>query len=465
MQEINFYLTLLDSGSVIIIILLSSLLIFASRIKEIYGDIGQGTRYALMAYAMSGIAMAFASFVSINDYLRFMVTGAGAFFLGAIVIAELWVLVPEKRAKQGTIVTIAIIAGVFVNNFLEEFYNLPLYFMMVGLSILLIGSVYFSLVLLRENPSTFSASLLIVLLLYMATWVIGMTSWTFNNPQYYVVQVIPLIVAATIFSSIRKPWRTTLAVFIELFTFTLGFPILTTAYAAGSWTIFTFVAVEMFTVLCLIAPLNYFLDQTAETGAKTPLYLGGVVAFIALLVSTHSLSWAVYISNGFEWNQYIVWVDVIIGCAAITAFMLAAVSSLYGDWAQTITREVLIIFGTAASLITFPLIAEPVGIENAQVWLVLGVVIVLGTLLFLRLTYRIAKAGGGRAAARLMLFVVSAIMIAIVSMYSDQIPPVPPEIPITAIILLLVADVMSVLSNPNFVTVAKKHLRIGQASE
>ncbi|MGY5860219.1 MAG: hypothetical protein RTU63_12695 [Candidatus Thorarchaeota archaeon] len=465
MQGIDFYLTLLDSGGVIIIVLLISLGIFAGRVKEIYNDIGKGTRYALISYAISGIAMAFASFVSINEDLRFMVTGAGAFFLGAIVVAELWILISENRAKQGTIATSLIIVGVFINNFLEEFANFPLYFMMVGLSILLLGALYFSVVLLRENPSTFSASLLIVLLLYMATWVIGITGWTFENPQYYVVQVIPLIVAATVFSSIRRPWRTSLAVFIELFTFTIGFPILTTAYNAGSWTIFIFVAAEMLTVLCLIAPLNYFLDQAAETGAKTPLYLGGVVAFIALLVSTHSLSWAVFISNGLVWNQYIVWVDVIIGSAAITAFMLAAVSSLYGDWAQTITREVLIVFATAASILTFPLIAEPVGIANDQIWIVLGVVIVIGTLLFFRLTLRIARAGGGRAAGRLMMFVISAIMIAVVSMYSDNIPPVPPDVPIMAILLLLVADVMSVFSNPNFITVAKKHLRIGQTEE
>jgi hypothetical protein len=295
----------------------------------------------------------------------------------------------------------------------------------------------------------------------MLTWVIGATYWTFNNPEYYVVQVIPLIVAAAIFSSIRKPWRTTLAVFIMLFTFTIGVPLLTTSFNAGSWTIFAFVGIEVFTAFCLISPLNYFLDQAAETGAKTPLYLGGVVALIALLVSTHALSWAVFISNGLVWNQYLVWIDVLIGCSAIISFMLAVISSLYGDWAQTITREALIIFATAAAFLTFPL-TQPAFITNADVWLTIGVVIVIGTMLFIRLAYRITKAGGGKAARNLMMFVISAIMIAIVSMYSDMIPPVPPDIPITAIILLVFADVMSVLSNPNFTTEAKRRLRRGK---
>ncbi|TFG31245.1 hypothetical protein EU528_06625, partial [Candidatus Thorarchaeota archaeon] len=336
----DFYTVLLDSGSVIIIILLSSLVIFATRIREIYRDISVGTRRALMAYAMAGIAMAIATFVGVQPTLRFLITGIGALFLGAIVAAELWILVPEKRALQGTVGTSLLIVGVIINNFLDEFYGFPLYFMMIGLSILLIGSLYFTVVLLRENPSTFSASLLIVLLLYMATWVIGATYWTFNNPEFYVLQVIPLIVAAAIFSSIRKPWRTTLAVFLMYFTFTIGFPLLTNAYAAEEWTIFTFVGIELITAICLISPLNYFLDQAAETGAKTPLYLGGVVAFLSLLVATHSLSWSVFINSGLVWNDYIVWVDVLIGCSAITAFVLAAVSSLYGDWVQTFTREV-----------------------------------------------------------------------------------------------------------------------------
>ncbi|MHA2114941.1 MAG: hypothetical protein ACXABM_05545 [Candidatus Thorarchaeota archaeon] len=444
---IDFNVVLLDSGSVIIVVLMISLMIFIAQVREIYSDIGVGTRRALMAYAMSGVAMAIATFVGITESLRFLITGTGAMFLGTIVIAQLWILQTEKRAKQGSIFTVFLIAGVYANNFLEEFMGFPLYFMMVGLSILLLGALYFALVLLRENPSTFSASLLIILILYMATWVIGATYWTFDNPEYYVVQVIPLIVAATVFSSIRRPWRTTLAAFVMLFTFTMGVPLLTNAYSVGSWTIFYFVGVEFFTAFCLIAPLNYFLDQNAETGAKTPLYLGAVVAFVALLVGTHSLSWSIFISNGLVWNQYLVWVDVIIGSCAIIAFMLAVVSSLYGDWALTITREVMIIFATAAALLTFPL-TQPAFISNEMVWLALGVVIAIGTLMFTRLSFRIFRAGGRMAAGRLMAFVISALMIALVSMYSDNIPPVPPAVPVSSVLLLFFAGALALLSSP-----------------
>jgi hypothetical protein len=462
---IDFYVALLDSGSIIIIILLCSLLIFAYRIREIYADIGIGTRRALIAYAMAGIAMALATIVGLMPEMRFLITGTGAFFLAAIVTAELWILYSEKRAIQGTILSAVLVIGTITNNFLglPQFGGYPQYFMMIALSILLIASVSFAIMLIRENPSTFTASLFIVLLLYMATWVIGATYWTFNHPEFYVLQVIPLIVAAAIYSSVRKPWRTTLAVFIMYFSLTIGIPILSGSYNVGSWTIFTFVGIELVTALCLISPLNYFLDQHAETGAKAPLYLGGVVASIALLVSTHSLSWAVFISNELVWNDYIVWVDVLIGCTAIVAFMLAAVTSLFGEWVHTITREGMIVFSTAAAFLTFPL-TQPEGITNNDVWLVLGMVIILGVLLFVVLSYRIAKAGGRRAAANLMMFVLSAVMIAIVSMYSDNIPPLPPDVPMVVIALLIFANIMSVFSNPNFVTEAKRRFRRDQAT-
>ncbi|MFW9834826.1 MAG: hypothetical protein ACFFEK_12580 [Candidatus Thorarchaeota archaeon] len=444
---IDFDNALIDSGSIIIVILIVSLIIYASRIREIYSDIGTGTKRALIAYSFTGIAMSLATLFGIHEAYRFMITGTGSFFLGAIVIAQAWILWSPNRAKQVSIITVLIIIGVFVNNFLEEFLGFPLYFMMIGLSILLVLSVYLSVVLLRENPSTFSVSLLVVLFSYMSTWIFAATGWTFSHPQYYILQVIPLIVAATVFASVRKPGRRTLATFIMYFTITIGLPLVVDAFRVGSWVIFYFVGVEIFTALCLIAPLEYFLEQASETGARMPLYLGAVVTFVALLVSTHSLSWALFINQRLVWNQYLVWVDVLLGSCAIIAFMLAAVSSFFGDWVQTFTREAMIIFGTSAAFLTFPL-TQPVTVTNEYVWTAIGVIIAIGTLMFIRLSIRIARSGGSAAAGRLMMFIISALMIAIVSMYSDNIPPEPPAIPTTAMLILLLAGTIAVFSSP-----------------
>jgi hypothetical protein len=403
---------------------------------------------------MTGIAMTFALLTIMYEPLRFMLTSTGAFFLGAIVIAEIWILYTPPRAKEGTITTTIIMIGVLLDNIVGEFFGITLYFIMIGLSILLIISVYLSVVLLRENPSTFSASLLVILILYMFTWVIATTGWTFDHPQFYILQVLPLVAAATVFGSIRKPWRYTLATFILYFTITLGFPMLIASFRVGSWSIFYFVGVELFAALCLIAPLDYFLEQADQTGARMPLYLGAVITFIALLVSTRSLSWALFLNQRLVWNQYLTWVNVILGSCAIIAFMLAAVSTLFGEWVQIFIRETMIIFGVASAYLTFPdIIIDPgipltVSATNALVWVAIVVVSIIGALMFIRLAVRISRAGGVDAARRLMMFVFSALMIAMISIFSDSLPPEPPEIPIIAIAFLLLASVITLFSSP-----------------
>ena len=83
-----------------------------------------------------------------------------------------------------------------------------------------------------------------------------------------------------------------------------------------------------------------------------------------------------------------------------------------------------------------------------MVWLALGVVIASGTLFFISLSIRIFRAGDRTAAGRLIAFITSALMIAVVSMYSDNIPPVPPDVPIASISLLLFAGSLALLSSP-----------------
>jgi hypothetical protein len=226
------------------------------------------------------------------------------------------------------------------------------------------------------------------------------------------------------------------------------------SFRVGSWSIFYFVGVELFAALCLIAPLDYFLEQADQTGARMPLYLGAVITFIALLVSTRSLSWALFLNQRLVWNQYLTWVNVILGSCAIIAFMLAAVSTLFGEWVQIFIRETMIIFGVASAYLTFPdIIIDPgipltVSATNALVWVAIVVVSIIGALMFIRLAVRISRAGGVDAARRLMMFVFSALMIAMISIFSDSLPPEPPEIPIIAIAFLLLASVITLFSSP-----------------
>ncbi|MFW9921620.1 MAG: hypothetical protein ACFFED_18610, partial [Candidatus Thorarchaeota archaeon] len=275
----DFNEALYASGTVIFTVLIISLSIYVSRIREIYNQVGEGTRKALWGYGSSGIGMAIATLVGLVPELRFLITGVGAFFLGSIVFAQVWVLFPPKRAKISTAVIIALIAAVFVDNFLRrEFPTFPMYLMMIGLTILLLGSLFFSILLIRESPSTFTVSIFVMLLLYMITWVVGSTYWIFENPEFFVLQTIPLVVAAAIFGSIRRPLRHTLSTFIILLMITIDLPLLDVSFRSGEWMIWAYVAVEAFALLCLIAPLNYFLEQAALTENRTPRYLSLVVS-------------------------------------------------------------------------------------------------------------------------------------------------------------------------------------------
>ncbi|MGY5851994.1 MAG: hypothetical protein RTU92_00335, partial [Candidatus Thorarchaeota archaeon] len=104
-----FYSALLDAGNTIYIIIIVSLVIFAQRVKEIFPDLTTGTRRALAAYGLSGLAMIAATYSGLTEELRFMIYSTGAIFLGSILIAQFWILFSEDRARRVTIGAILLV--------------------------------------------------------------------------------------------------------------------------------------------------------------------------------------------------------------------------------------------------------------------------------------------------------------------------------------------------------------------
>jgi hypothetical protein len=174
----------------------------------------------------------------------------------------MWILFDERNARRGSIGVIVLTLAAFVFNLLMAWVMpsmaIPMY---IVLTILLVAAVYFGVVLVRENPSTFTASVLATMLLYMATWVVGITGFTFTNPEFFIIQVLPLVVAASIFGSVRRPWRYTLSMFIVLLCCSLFVPIILVSFYAGEWMIWFVMLVEGFACICLVAPLNYFIEE------------------------------------------------------------------------------------------------------------------------------------------------------------------------------------------------------------
>ncbi len=442
----DFMEALNASGQVIVVILAVNLMIYYGRIREVISDVTPGTRRALYSYGLSGFGMIAASLVSINPPTRFFVMSAGAFFLGFILYAEMWILFEEKRAKQGGNITILLmllsLVGTLGGEYIHSLFDM---LTMTSLLILLIGTIYFTVVLLRENPTTFTASLLAVLVLYLATWVIGMTGWTFANPEFYVLQILPLIVAASIFGSVRRPWRRTLALFIMLTNFSVLVPLITTSYYSNEIMIWGVLMFELIAGIALIAPIEYFSLQATKTGSLTSRYLGIVVSCIALLTVSHGLSWAVFQSNGgvpnVSWNPYMIWFDVVIGSVAIVAFILAPIVTLFGDWVYSTSREIMVVFASILAVLAFPLVQEG-RYTNDPLWLTIGIVILIGLVMYLSVGYLLYAAGAKRAAANLMVYVFSVIIIALATMYSDDIPLY------MVLTSLLIGAVLAVASSP-----------------
>ncbi len=459
----DFYLALLASGSTIVVILAITLMIYAVRIREIFPELTIGTRRALIAYALSGIGMIFATLVSVNEPYRYLVMAAGAMFLGFVLYAVMWILYEGKQASRGANLAVVLIVLSFVGTFGGRYINSMFDMLTYGsLTILLIGALVFTVVLLRENLTAFTGSLFAVLALYLATWVIGMTRWTFENPEWFVLQILPLIVAASIYGSVRSSWRRTVALFIQLFNFSVLVPIISVSYESGEILIWGVLLVEMIAGLALIAPLDYFYLQATKTGSLTSRYLGITVSAIAILVVSHGLSWAVFVSNGaipnVTWNFYMIWLDVLIGGIAVIAFILAPISALFGDWVYSTTREVMIVFGTIVAVLAFPLVQAD-RYTNDPLWLSFAVVILIGLIMYIVLGYRLVKAGARRAAINMIVFVIAAILIALATIYSDAIPLY------MIITSLLLGALLALLSSPPVVVKLSKAFRRSEEKE
>ncbi|MHA2424923.1 MAG: hypothetical protein ACXAEF_09060 [Candidatus Thorarchaeota archaeon] len=459
----DFYSALIASGSIIVVILGLTITIYFSKIREIMPELTAGTRRALIAYGFSGVGMIFATLVSVNEPYRYLVMAAGAVFLGFVMYAEMWILYEGKKASRLANLSVLLMILSFVGSFGGEFIHSSFDMLTMGsLTILLVGALVYTVVLLRENLTAFTGSLFAVLVLYLATWIIGITGWTFDNPEWFVIQILPLIVAASIYGSVRNSWRRTVALFIQLFNFSVLMPLIVVSFESGEFLIYGVLFVEMLAGLALIAPLDYFYLQATKTGSLTSRYLGITVSAVALLVVSHGLSWSVYVSNGaipnVSWNFYMIWIDVVIGGIAIIAFVLAPITALFGEWIYSTSREVMIVFTTAIAVLAFPLVQGD-NYTNEPLWLALGVAILIGFILYSVLAYRLTKAGARRAAINMMVFVIAAILIALATIYSD-------DIPLYMIITsLIIGAVLALLSSPPVVARLSKAFRRSEEKE
>ncbi len=448
----DFSQALNTSGFVIFLLLVIALLTYAYRTKEIYNDVTEGTRKALWGYGFSGIGMAATAVFGVSIEIPLLVTSLGAFFLGSIAFAQVWVLFPAKRARIFSAILGLLIITVLADSIIRLFNpGFPIYLLLPAMAILLLSVFIFSIILIKETPSTFTVSIFIMILLFLTTWVLGVTRWIVDNPEYYILAIVPLVIAAAIFISVRRPLRTTLSSFIGMLMVTVNVPLMYLSLQSGEWMIWVFVFMNSYTLLCLIAPLNFFIQQASDTGARTPMYLAVVVSFISGFLILHSMGWAGYITNGFVWNRYMVWIITMAGITALVGYVLAAVSSALGEWSYVFAREGLVVYWTTIALLTFPTIQDALlpftgfsdyEVFNAYVRVTVAMVVLIGLVIFSRVALKLYRAGAKPAAIRLVLFLFSIVLIAVTVMLSFAI-----HIAI-AVLILSIAGILALLSSP-----------------
>lgn len=452
----DFSLALIISGLVTAVLLSIALIVYGFSVKRILNDVTPNTRKALISFGFAGLLTVIVTLTGIIDSrLQFAVMGI---FFALMVSTILYVLYPEgSRAKKGRYLAFIIsIIMIIENQLVLHGYLGSSMFQYMGLTILIISSFTLSFILVRDTPSSFTASVLLILILYLFTGVTAITHFTFNNPEYFIVQSLPIIISVAVYASISRPWRSMISIFLIAFAISLGSGLIIGALLVGNSLIWQYTLVALIASLFLISPLNYFVQQGAETGARTPRLIGYVLIALCLLILSHTNSWAVYVVEmlpkpAMAWNISFVAIDTILGTIAIVCFVLAGAAANFGEKTYSIIHNALLIAGTTIAMIGMYTIRD-IGEVNDVYPLMLGLIFI-GILLFIKISVKIYRIGAKRAAANFMTFIISSLAIGLAVMFSDQLPF------LIFVILLAIASILALASNPLLVSSISKRFR------
>jgi len=446
----DFQTVLYTSGSLTAIILTITLIIYGARIRRVVSEVTDATRMALYSFGASGVMTVIVTVAGLF-YRGLFMAWMGLFF-EFLISTMMYILYPEgSRGKYARIGIFAIALGMLAENLISFLGIIPdfgIRIAMMGLTIYLVAAFLFAFILVRETPSAFTGSIMLILILYVITAITAGTYFIFDHTEYFIIQSLPILVSAAVFGSVNRPWRTMVTLFIVFTAIAMSGGLLLGALMTNpiEWTTVLFVVPAIIASLSLVAPMNYFIEQAVNTGNRTPQFISVVLATVSILALTHSNSFAIYMSaTPHTWNEFFVWSDVILGSVAIIAFLIAGASASFSEGAYIVTRELGVMFGTAMIVLGFPVIRGWPG-ENvwraAELYPFLAVAMAIGIILFVRTSYRLHRSGATRAAQNLMTFVVAALIIGIVTMFSDQLNI------FLVMLLLIIASGLALASSP-----------------
>ena len=448
----DFALSVLISGIISSILLFIGVIIFFSRLRQVSDQLTGATKRSLRSF---GIASFFLSFVGPTGLVvpSFVPVWITCVFLG-LIVSQLFLAVDDENKVQRigivlfALVSILVVEG--IARILISPYPLPPIMLIITLPSLLLIAFGGSLYVLKESPSPFTLSMFIIIVFTLIAAITATLGFISATPQYFILQVLPIVVAAGVLSSMLRPWRNIITLSLLSLILSVGPALFLPAFIAGDTTIFLFTISLTFALVCLIIPLGFFLRQAIQTRATTAFYISLSLISIALLALTHGNNFSIANSDlGPLWDEGILFADWFFGLLAVSAFTMASIASSFSPTIRHASREVIIGFAIGLLVLGHPYVrwVEVDGVL-IQRWeldpLYLGIMAMLAVafLVFFKLSYQLWKAGSGRAGLRFVFFMFAALFLGIVAMFADNIP-IDFLVP-----LLLLAGVMLVLSVP-----------------
>ena len=453
----DFALSVIISGLISSALILIALGVYYQRFKEVSEQLTTPTRKALSFF---GIGIFFLALVGPTGLFEpaFVMPWIALFF-ASLITAQLYLSVDtDKKVRRLSILLFILALSTIVEAFGRVFIpsiTIPIITISIITSFLVvsfIGAIY----VLRESPSPFTASMLIIIIFTMISAMTAATGYITDTPQFFILQILPGVVAAAVVGSMLRPWRNIVTLTSLGLVVSVQPALIIPAYIANNMTIFLFSVTLMFALLCMIIPFSFFIQQAVETRSSTAFYITLALFSIGLLAITHGNNFAIANSAIGSWDEIILFFDWFLGVFGVCAFTMSAIASSFSVSVRHAARDILIGIGAGLLVLGHPFVRwvevdvynDGSLILNIQRWeldpLYIGIMtlLMIAFAVFFKLSYQLWKVGSGRAGLRFVFFMFAALFLGIVAMFADMIPLG------TIVWLFLFAGVMLLLSSP-----------------
>ncbi|MHA1637344.1 MAG: hypothetical protein ACTSUB_04950 [Candidatus Thorarchaeota archaeon] len=442
--RMDFTLSLIISAYLATIALFIGLGIYIRRLRDIQDRITKPTERALIWYGIAGAMVGLLGLTMVIDSRYVLVYVS--FMYAAFAISQLNLIVSnEKIIKRATIflLVLAILAAAesILRRFTTVLGAMPPFILAISMVIFIGGTFLMGFYLLKESPSPFTVSTLILLFLIVISAFTSLWLDLTSTPEYFTFLIAPYIIMAAVMGSMMRPWRQIGSISIGLFAIITAISLAIPAFIDGNINILLFAIAAGFAATCIVAPFDFFSKQAIDTGAKTPIYITITMLFIALLSITHASNYAISVINFDVWDPMILYMDWIFGVIAVSTFTLASYSTTASENARNAVKEILIALAAALVVLGHPYI-QGGRWELEILYLVLIFLLVIAITGYIRLSRQLLKLGSGGVAGRFLAFMFAGLGIGLVTMFAD-------EIGITLLFPILIgAGLLLLVSNP-----------------